>query len=338
MVNFLHLLCRACLFALLIVGCGNRPYSRCDSAIFVPIKSFIGDIANPALWCDPSHDEYEHEYFQYIDSTRLNWSQVVDHYLLNKHPNSKQLILTWGKNQQFDITQKPRLDDIHYIDTLLSLCYYCTTAQLSSAFQRELEKYLSLPITFNQALPLFENSSQNSGIDSLLKNATDGIRIFHTPDKKYKIYCCEDRYGSSGRFNCVYLQYIKDGQVEWNQIAGWGQEKYSNQLIDQIYSFLHNEQTYYVLTSYCYNEAYFEVVTIDNGTLITHPEFYPEKLQNYIKDGCLMFYGGQDSYVDLEFDPQTLTIKYTYMVTVEKQGINSNYKEKEQKIVKLNIE
>ena len=98
------------------------------------------------------------------------------------------MILTWGKNQRFDITQTPRLNDIHYIDTLLSLCYYCTTGQLSSAFERELEKYLSLPITFDQTLPLFEHNPKNSEVDSLLKEATDGIRIFHTPDKKYKIY------------------------------------------------------------------------------------------------------------------------------------------------------
>lgn len=50
------------------------------------------------------------------------------------------------------------------------------------------------------------------------------------------------------------------------------------------------------------------------------------------------FYGGLDSYVNLEFDPQTLTIKSTYMEMVEKQGGNFSYKEKEQKIIKLNIE
>ena len=129
-----------------------------------------------------------------MKSIRLDWSQVVNHYLSTKHPNSKQLILTWGENQRFDITQMPRLNDIHYIDTLLSLCYYCTTGQLSLAFERELEKYLSLPITFSQTLPLFEHNPKHDEVDSLFRKATDGIRIFQTPDRKYKIYCCEDRY------------------------------------------------------------------------------------------------------------------------------------------------
>ena len=328
------------IFTLLIIGCGNQSQSRCDSAILVPVKSFSREIVDPALWRDKSHDDTE--FFQYIDSARLDWSQVVNHYLSTKHSNSKQLILTWGKNQRFDITQTPRLNDIHYIDTLLSLCYYCTTGQLSSAFERELEKYLSLPITFDQTLPLFEHNPKNSEVDSLLKEATDGIRIFHTPDKKYKIYCFEDRLGSSGRFYSVYLQYVKNGEVTWNQIADWRAGKYSNQRIDKIYTFLHNGQTYYVLISYCYNVAYFEIVTIENGNFITHSEFYPKQFQNNIKDGFIEFYGGSDSYFDLEFDSQTLTINYTfysYMGEVEEHGQKSpQYKKTEQKTVKLDIE
>lgn len=323
------------ILVLLSAGCGNQSRSRCDSAILVPIESFRKEIVDPALWRELSHDD--NEYFSYIDSARLDWSQVVNHYLLTKHPNSKQLILTWGENQWFDITQMPRLND-----TLLSLCYYCTTGQLSSAFERELEKYLSLPITFSQTLPLFEHNPKNNEVDSLFRKATDGIRIFQTPDRKYKIYCCEDRYGSSGRFDCVYLQYVKEGQVEWNQIADWGQKKYSNQQIDKISSFLHNEQTYYVLISSCYNVAYFEIITIEYGNFTTHSEFYPEQFQNNIKDGCIEFYGGQDSYVDLEFDSQALTINYTfysYMGMVEEHGQKfPQYKKTEQKTVKLDIE
>ena len=287
------------IFALLIIGCGNQSQSRCDSAIVVPIDSFSREIVDRALWRELSHDD--NEYFPYIDSARLNWSQVVNHYLSTKHSNSKQLILTWGKNQRFDITQTPRLNDIHYIDTLLSLCYYCTTGQLSSAFERELEKYLSLPITFDQTLPLFEHNPKNSEVDSLLKEATDGIRIFHTPDKKHKIYCFEDRLGSSGRFYSVYLQYVKNGKVTWNQIADWRAGKYSNQRIDKIYTFLHNGQTYYVLISYCYNVAYFEIVTIENGNFITHSEFYPKQFQNNIKDGVIEFYGGAEFFFFLSF-------------------------------------
>ena len=169
------------ILALLSAGCGNQSRSRCDSAILVPIESFRREIADPALWRELLHDD--NEYFSYIDSIRLDWSQVVNHYLSTKHPNSKQLILTWGENQRFDITQMPRLNDIHYIDTLLSLCYYCTTGQLSLAFERELEKYLSLPITFSQTLPLFEHNPKHDEVDSLFRKATDGIRIFQTPDR-----------------------------------------------------------------------------------------------------------------------------------------------------------
>ena len=188
------------ILALLIVGCGNPSQPRCDSAIFVPVKSFSREM--DTLWRELSHDD--NEYFPYIDSARLDWSQMVNHYLSTKHPNSQQLILTWGKNQRFDIAQSPRLNDIHYIDTLLSLCYNCTTGQLSSAFERELEKYLSLPITFNQTLPLFEHNSKNNEIDSLLKVATDIIRFSIHQIKKYKMYCFEDRFGTSGRFYCIY--------------------------------------------------------------------------------------------------------------------------------------
>lgn len=329
------------IFALLSIGCANRmPQPQHDDAVFVPAKSFMWEVADPTLWYDMSHGDKE--FFWYIDSARLDWTQVVNHYLSIKHPHAKQLILTWGKNQRFDMTQKPRLNDIHYIDTLLSLCYYCTTGQLASPFNRELEKYLSLPITFQQPLPLFERSQMNIKVDSLLNIATDGIRIFYTPDKKYKIYSCEDRFGTSGRFYSVYLQYIKDGQVTWKQIPDWGRGKYSNQQIDKIYSLFLNGQTYYVLISHMESCSYFEIISIENGEFIPHPKFYPKHLQNNINDGSLEFYGGLDSYVDLDFNPQTLTISYTYNYyrdMSEKQGqLSPNYKMGEEKIAKLNLE
>lgn len=63
--------------------------------------------------------------------------------------------------------------------------------------------------------------------------------------------------------------------------------------IDKIYTFSHNEQTYYVLISYWYNQAYFEIVAIQNGDFIPHSEFYPKQFQDNIKDGCVEFYVGQ---------------------------------------------
>ena len=97
-----------------------------------------------------------------------------------------------------------------------------------------------------------------------------------------------------------------------------------------------------MLISYCDNVAYFEIATIENGNFITHSEFYPKQFQNNIKDGFIEFYGGSDSYFDLEFDSQTLTINYTfysYMGEVEEHGQKSpQYKKTEQKTVKLDIE
>ena len=97
-----------------------------------------------------------------------------------------------------------------------------------------------------------------------------------------------------------------------------------------------------MLISYCYNVAYFEIVTIENGNFITHSEFYPKQFQNNIKDGFIEFYDGSDSYFDLEFDSQTLTINYTfysYMGEVEEHGQKfPQYKKTEQKTVKLDIE
>lgn len=118
--------------------------------------------------------------------------------------------------------------------------------------------------------------------------------------------------------------------------------KYYRAEIDKIYTFSHNEQTYYVLISYWYNQAYFEIVAIQNGDFIPHSEFYPKQFQDNIKDGCVEFYGGPDSYVDLEFDSQALTINYTfysYMGQFEEHGQTiPKYKKTEQKTVKLNIE
>lgn len=87
-----------------------------------------------------------------------------------------------------------------------------------------------------------------------------------------------------------------------------------------------------MLISSCYNVAYFEIITIEYGNFTTHSEFYPEQFQNNIKDGCIEFYGGLDSYVNLEFDPQTLTIKSTYMEMVENKEAISPIKRKNKRL------
>ena len=169
-----------------------QPPIRSDSTSVIWFDKFIEQVSSYEFWKDvcPDDDDKEYfEYFEYVDSARLDWTSIVRRYQQKYYPQAKQLLLGLGKvgTTHFDIFQKPRLDDIHYIDTLLSVCYLSTNWQLSSAFNRELEKYLSLPITFNETMPLFENSQGNNSEGGLMDRSSNGIFVQHTPDKKYKI-------------------------------------------------------------------------------------------------------------------------------------------------------
>ena len=65
---------------------------------------------------------------------------------------------------------------------------YCGSYDIIPAFQRELEKYLSLPITFKKTLPMFANSQGNNSEGGLIDRSTNGIYVLYTLNKKYKIY------------------------------------------------------------------------------------------------------------------------------------------------------
>lgn len=298
------------IFAVLLMsGCGNRqnqqtittesanslilvdrdtiqPPIRSDSTSVIWFDKFIEQVSSYEFWKDvcPDDDDKEYfEYFEYVDSARLDWASIVRRYQQKYYPHAKQLLLGLGKvgTTHFDILQKPRFDDIHYIDTLLSVCYLSTNWQLSSAFNRELEKYLSLPITFNETMPLFENSQGNNSEGGLMDRSSNGIFVQHTPDKKYKIYSYDDLTGGTGRNYCTYFQYLKKGKAKWLKLPDESSQ------IRKVYSFQHKRQTYYAIISFRKSESFswselFEIISIKNGTINSHPEFYPEGIQHDI--------------------------------------------------------
>ena len=294
------------ILVLLIVGCGNRqnqqtitiesansiilvdrdtiqPPIRSDSTSVIWFDKFIEQVSSYEFWKDvcPDDDDKEYfEYFVYVDSARLDWASIVRRYQQKYYPQAKQLLLGLGKvgTTHFDILQKPRFDDIHYIDTLLSVCYLSTNWQLSSAFNRELEKYLSLPITFNETMPLFENSQGNNSEGGLMDRSSNGIFVQHTPDKKYKIYSYDDLTGGTGRNYCTYFQYLKNGKAKWLKLP----DEFPQ--IQKVYSFQHKRQTYYAIIGFqrnytCSWTEFFEIVSISKGRLTSHPEFYPKDIQ-----------------------------------------------------------
>lgn len=295
------------LVVLLMFGCGNgqnqqtittestnsiilvdrdtiQPPIRSDSTSVIWFDKFIEQVSSYEFWKDvcPDDDDKEYfEYFEYVDSARLDWTSIVRRYQQKYYPQAKQLLLGLGKvgTTHFDIFQKPRLDDIHYIDTLLSVCYLSTNWQLSSAFNRELEKYLSLPITFNETMPLFENSQGNNSEGGLMDRSSNGIFVQHTPDKKYKIYSYDDLTGGTGRNYCTYFQYLKNGKAKWLKLPDESPQ------IQKVYSFQYKGQTYYAIIGFQKRESFswsefFEVISIKNGTINSHSEFYPEDIQH----------------------------------------------------------
>lgn len=268
----------------LIAGCGNQSCGNqkqkrhlqhqtpCDSVI-IPIQSFIKEITESSLWQKGAYNE--------PDSTYLDWRQIIEYYRASNYPKSKHLFLSLDEDDsfKFNITQPPRPSDIHYIDTMLMLTYSCSSHQLAAAFNRELEKYLSQPITFQETLPLFENSQGENDTVTLFNLSPDGIFVMKTPDKKYKIYSYDDNTGGTGRNYCTYIQYLKNGKTEWRKLPDGLPQ------IRKIYAFKHQGFTYYAIISFqrnfgCSWTEFFNIVTLEDGEIIPHPEFYPHDIQN----------------------------------------------------------
>lgn len=263
-----------------------QPPIRSDSTSVIWFDKFIEQVSSYEFWKDvcPNDDDKEYfEYFKYVDSARLDWAAIVRRYQQKYYPNAKQMLLGLGKvgSIHFDIFQRPRLDDIHYIDTLLSVCYLSTNWQLSSAFNRELEKYLSLPITFNETMPLFENSQGNNSEGGLMDRSSNGIYVLHTPDNKYKIYSYDDLTGGTGRSYCTYFQYLENAKAKWLKLPDESPQ------IQKVYSFHDKGQTYYAIIGFqrnytCSWTEFFEIVSISKGRLTSHPEFYPKDTQYHL--------------------------------------------------------
>ena len=252
-----------------------------DSIAVVSIESFLNGVMMPALWKDKTNNG--DDFPRYIDSARLDWVQIIERYRSANYPNAKHLLLSLNEDNsiKFNITQPQRLNDIHYIDTMLMLTYSCTTWQLATAFNREFEKYLSLPITFEETLPLFSNSREANVVGGLFDRSSNGIYILRTPDKKYKIYSYDDNTGGTGRNYCTYIQYLENGNIEWRKLSD------NLPQIHKIYAFECKGRTYYAIISFqrnytCSWTEFFDIITIEDGKFFPHPEFYPPKIQERI--------------------------------------------------------
>lgn len=159
------------------------------------------------------------------DSLYKDWTHIINQYRKRIYPQGEHVFLALdeGYSVCFDLSQEPRFDDIHYIDTLLCALYLTTTyfgrstPVFSNAFNCEFEKIISLPITFEKTLPLFENGQGNKHEGGLLDKSSNGIYV-HTPDKKHKIYSYDDNTGGVGRNYRTYVQYLRNGKVKWQKL------------------------------------------------------------------------------------------------------------------------
>ena len=210
------------LITLLMFGCGRRSNSiqisylqndtlteepeilisadrQKDSIVYIPYDSIFANLYNSKMW---NCKEMSGEAPNYIDSLNLDWYSLN---LLMKnrlYPQAKELYVILPDSTTFNVIQKPRYNDIHYIDTMLMLSY-CGGYDVVPAFQRELEKYLSLPITFKTKLPMFENSQGCNSEGGLFDKSNNGIYVLYTPDKKYKIYISALTVLNMDRYNRI---------------------------------------------------------------------------------------------------------------------------------------
>lgn len=343
------------LITLLMFGCGRKPNTvqisylqndtlteepeilisadrQKDSIVYIPYDSIFANLYNSKMW---NCKEMSGEAPDYIDSLNLDWYSLN---LLMKnrlYPQAKELNIILPDSTTFNVIQKPRYNDIHYIDTMLMLSY-CGGYDVVPAFQRELEKYLSLPITFKTKLPMFENSQGCNSEGGLFDKSNNGIYVLYTPDKKYKIYSYDDNTGGTGRNYRTYIQYQSAGKTYCKLFPP--DQKESKQ-IQKIWVFIYHNTTYYVLWSYArfYSRSWIEcleIVTIKAGEPLFHMEFFPpgiqeklyaniptEELSTFYEENNrqgLEFPNG-DSWLDInvDFNPKTLEVFYNEVIYPE---------------------
>ena len=282
--------CILILLILVMFGCGNRHIKNAPNtspAIDSTIeqKPILSQTISIPAFCDQLKSLIEYDP---IDSLYTDWKQIINHYRKRIYPQGEHLFLALNEDYSvcFDLFQEPRYDDIHYIDTLLCALYLTTadfgpsTPFLSNAFNCEFEKFISLPITFQKTLPLFENGQGNRHEGRLWDKSSNGIYV-HTPDREHKIYSYDDNTGGVGRNYRTYVQYLSNGKVRWQKLED------DRPQIHKIYTFSINRKTYYAVISFQRHYTsgwaeYFEIVTIENGKFVPHPEFYPPNIQNHL--------------------------------------------------------
>lgn len=206
---------------------------------------------------------------------------------------------------------------------------YCGSYDIIPAFQRELEKYLSLPITFKKTLPMFANSQGNNSEGGLIDRSTNGIYVLYTLNKKYKIYSYDDNTGGTGRNYRTYIQYQSAGKTCYKLFPPDQEE---SKQIQKIWEFSHHNTTYYVLLSFArlYSRSWIEcleIVTIKNGAPVYHMEFFPHGLQkklyaNIPREELSTFYKENNRQglefpngdcwlnINVDFNPKTLEVFY----------------------------
>ena len=270
---------------LLIVSCGNRRNTTNEISLNIPkplelpkiidSDSILGDIYMGL-------SELSDELFSFagseINDANIDWAQFISVFQQVKY-SGKRIFVNIPPKNKFEITQSPRLDDIGYIDTMLCVAYLYS-GMYDGLFERELQKYLSLPITFYNTLPLFENSQANeSGQGSIIGDfSSNGIFVNKTADKKYKIYSYDDLTGGTGRCYRTYLQYVKNGSVSWSK------ELSRDRQIRDVHSINIKQRTYYVLKSFfrTYSPEWYEfieIITIKDGVPTYHMNFFPNEIQ-----------------------------------------------------------
>ena len=179
-----------------------------------------------------------------------------------------------------------------------------------------LRYHLNNSITFTEGMPM---------LDSL-------INIIVTPDRKYKFFSYEVAgYGTAGAYTTYYQYQDATGKIH---IKEWQENIRDGRLIEDIWQFNHVGQDYYVIKSFYKGQAcswyyYMEIITIEDGEVVYHTEFYPKgtfeshnvKYLIYDENGkaidecwkpaydiMICYTDNRNANIDYSFDPKTLTV------------------------------
>lgn len=185
-------------------------------------------------------------------------------------------------------------------------------------FDNRLKHYLRYPQTFENDMPLLKQQMHISEFPN-------------TGHKKYSFEWYEG--GTMGYCSNTYIQYRNDdGEVDFVPYQNDLRYPTSFSLTD----FCHNGTAYYLVIRYERGSSsiwsyYVAVISIEDGKIVYHPEFFPpefnfkpgtEEYFIYDENGDIIDNSERPSYfmyvcgtqtcntnVDCDFDPKTLTVK-----------------------------